>query len=248
MREHTLAVGLEEAEKEGGARARATSEAAQQADKGRTRSPKACGSANPARCAASRSPRCPPVRRAKLDEVRAAVGAAKNKLIRARRPRARPASWWQLPRPPWTFTRRGLDDVAASLAAAASGIRGHQHARSDRPGRRNPGPGPRSRGDPPPGTDGGRRRTARTSPRTRPGLGRPAPGARLGSGFRGARRPGGRPGRRLGSAGRLGRAGARGSGAAAAGPGRRGFGPAAGDHRRHGRAARACCPSTASPG
>jgi len=115
--EHTLALGLEAAEREA-ERARAASEAAQQADK-------AYALAESLRvgepCPVCLQPvtalphhAMPPG----LDEVRAAVDAARKKLIQARHAHGEASKLVAAAEATVDFTRRGLDDVAASLAAA----------------------------------------------------------------------------------------------------------------------------------
>ncbi|HTQ93532.1 MAG TPA: AAA family ATPase, partial [Streptosporangiaceae bacterium] len=115
--EHTLALGLEAAEGEA-EHARAASEAAQQADK-------AYALAEGLR-AGEPCPVClqpvtalphhatPPG----LDEVRAAVDAARKKLVQARNAHGEASKLVAAAEATVDFTRRGLDDVTASLAAA----------------------------------------------------------------------------------------------------------------------------------
>jgi DNA repair protein SbcC/Rad50 len=115
--EHTLALGLEEAEQEA-EHARAAWEAAQQTDEAYAL---AEGLRVGEPCPVCFQPvtslphhATPPG----LDEVRAAVGAAKKKLIQARNAHGEASKLVAAAEATVDFTRRGLDDVATSLAAA----------------------------------------------------------------------------------------------------------------------------------
>jgi exonuclease SbcC len=115
--EHTLALGLEEAEQEA-EHARAAWEAAQQADKAYA---VAAGLRVGEPCPVCLQPvtalphhATPPG----LDEVRAAVDAARKKLVQARNAHGEASKLVAAAEATVDFTRRGLEDVAASLAAA----------------------------------------------------------------------------------------------------------------------------------
>src|SRR5262249_29836465 len=115
--EHTLARGLEEAEHEA-ERVRAAWEAAQQADQAyAVAEGLRIGDPGPV-CSqpvtALPHHAMPPG----LDEVRAAVDAAQKKLIRARNAHGEASRLVAAAEATVDFTRQGLDDVAASLAAA----------------------------------------------------------------------------------------------------------------------------------
>ena len=234
----TLALGLEEAEQEA-EHARATGRRRSKQTRP-TRSPKACGSANPARCASSRSPRCPTMRRRQgLMRSEQRSTPPRSSSSRQERPRRGQQAGGS------RRGHRGLHaasrprDVAASLAAAPaeSEVTGTLEAiaRADetlgqaREAVRTAPPGPARRP----------RRTARTSPRTRPGPG-PTCAGRATRWWVSARPPSRRatwppPGRRwpTWAAQQHARRSRR-----LPGPGRRGRGPAAGGHRGDGRAAR----------
>jgi exonuclease SbcC len=115
--ERTLALGLEEAEQEA-EHAHAAWEAAQQADKAYA---VAEGLRVGEPCPVCLQPvtalphhATPP----RLDEVRAAVDAARKKLIQARNAHGEASKLVAAAEATVDFTRQGLDDVAASLAAA----------------------------------------------------------------------------------------------------------------------------------
>src|SRR5262249_298226 len=114
--EHTLALDLEEAEREA-EHARTASEAAQRADKAYA---VAEGLQAGAPCPACRQPipALPPhATPPGLNEVRAAVDAARKQLPRTRVAHGEASKLVAAAEAPVDFTRRGLDDVAASLAA-----------------------------------------------------------------------------------------------------------------------------------